>query len=667
MPMDLILDVFISYSSKDEASAIALEKGLRTAGKQVWRDKTRLEAGEHVGSAIPKALRAAEAVVVIWSKDAAASSWVRWEAGYAAAVGKLACLHVNGFSPGTLDSIFRNYHSEPLADALFSAGNLLSRLDKLKAGRKPLAERFVDISRLPQTFSPELFGRTDELAQVTEAWHSERTHVVALDAIGGAGKTALVRYFMQMLEEGGWRGAERVFVWSFYSQGTDENRQGDADPFHMAALNFFGYAREAAEAEARKKYGREPLEEEIEAEQRPLIREKLKTPAEKGRALVHLLRKHRTLLFLDGLEPLQYPAGGKSGGKDDSARISGTLKDKGMALLLRELAVDNPGLVIVATRIKLKDLKEFSKPAVVPIELTALAEVPAVRLLKARGVTGSEKHLAKLASDLRGHALALNLVAQYLVIHHRGDARRADLLPDLVDVAGDDERDPYRVMYAYEIELKKQIASQLGIIPAWARRAKLERLFKAEKLTLSVEALSTPAGKQLALLYMLGLFAQPVPREVFDALIAPPAIAGLTNGIAAADVRATQWNEAIQRLREQGLISPASKDAPGMLDCHPLVREYFGQRLAQIDHTAFKAAHSRLYDYYRYAGLPVVFRQPTAYAMLATWASQSEEVRPSVGGFLESSRVGRFLQPGKHYYLRLCLLPNRTNYERPRP
>ncbi len=43
-----------------------------------------------------------------------------------------------------------------------------------------------------------------------------------------------------------------------------------------------------------------------------------------------------------------------------------------MALLLRELAADNPGLVIVTTRIKLKDLKEFHAPAVLPIALTAL-------------------------------------------------------------------------------------------------------------------------------------------------------------------------------------------------------------------------------------------------------------------------------------------------------
>ena len=52
----------------------------------------------------------------------------------------------------------------------------------------------------------------------------------------------------------------------------------------------------------------------------------------------------------------------------------------------------------------------------------------------------------------------------------------------------------------------------------WLRRLKLPKLFKLDYFKLSPEALSTAAGKQLALLYMLGLFSEPVPREVFDAL-----------------------------------------------------------------------------------------------------------------------------------------------------
>ena len=37
-----------------------------------------------------------------------------------------------------------------------------------------------------------------------------------------------------------WRGAERVFGWSFYSQGAAEGRQASADPFIAAALRWFG-------------------------------------------------------------------------------------------------------------------------------------------------------------------------------------------------------------------------------------------------------------------------------------------------------------------------------------------------------------------------------------------------------------------------------------------
>ena len=37
-----------------------------------------------------------------------------------------------------------------------------------------------------------------------------------------------------------------------------------------------------------------------------------------------------------------------------------------MAVLLRELATDNPGVVIVTTRIKLRDFREFHTPPCCP-------------------------------------------------------------------------------------------------------------------------------------------------------------------------------------------------------------------------------------------------------------------------------------------------------------
>jgi hypothetical protein len=52
---------------------------------------------------------------------------------------------------------------------------------------------------------------------------------------------------------------------------------------------------------------------------------------EKGRCLAHLIRLEKTLLILDGMEPLQYPPGELHG-------FDGLLKDQGLKTLLKELA-----------------------------------------------------------------------------------------------------------------------------------------------------------------------------------------------------------------------------------------------------------------------------------------------------------------------------------------
>ena len=52
------------------------------------------------------------------------------------------------------------------------------------------------------------------------------------------GKSTLARVWAEMLAEDHWRGAERAFAWSFYSQGT--GRMTDADSFIDEALHWFG-------------------------------------------------------------------------------------------------------------------------------------------------------------------------------------------------------------------------------------------------------------------------------------------------------------------------------------------------------------------------------------------------------------------------------------------
>jgi hypothetical protein len=284
--MESTLSVFISYSSKDVDHAGQLEVLLKKAGLSVWRDKKRLAAGDNYVFSIHDGIEKAKRVVVLWSRNSIVSEYVAAEAEYARDHKKLVPVDIEPCEPRVP---FNIHHRLPFSIVTTEPEILLRALSgqKQRDGTYfifSVPPEDIDTSRLPQTFSPELFGRDSEMAQLYNAWDSGCTHIVALDAIGGAGKTALVRHFIQVLEEGGWRGAQRVFIWSFFSQGTDENRQSDADPFYVAALTFFGYEREVAEIKARKAAGREPTRREIELAQLALIRTELPTPAEKGRA-----------------------------------------------------------------------------------------------------------------------------------------------------------------------------------------------------------------------------------------------------------------------------------------------------------------------------------------------------------------------------------------------
>src|SRR5262249_56062698 len=96
---------------------------------------------------------------------------------------------------------------------------------------------------------------------------------------GGVGKSALVGRWLDRMAADGWRGARRVLDWSFYSQGTEE-RVASADRFLDHALRFFGDPDPTAGA-----------------------------ARDRGLRLAERVRVEKTLLVLDGVEPLQHPQG----------------------------------------------------------------------------------------------------------------------------------------------------------------------------------------------------------------------------------------------------------------------------------------------------------------------------------------------------------------------
>ncbi len=75
-------DVFISYARSTEREAMQVAEALRGLGYHVWRDD-ELPAHRDYSEVIEERLRAAKAVVVVWSAEAVKSQWVRAEADLA--------------------------------------------------------------------------------------------------------------------------------------------------------------------------------------------------------------------------------------------------------------------------------------------------------------------------------------------------------------------------------------------------------------------------------------------------------------------------------------------------------------------------------------------------------------------------------------------------------
>jgi adenylate cyclase len=91
-------DVFVSYARSSEEQAGQVEDALRNAGYGVWRD-AELPAHRGYAEVIEERLKAAKAVVVLWSAEAAKSHWVRAEADSARESGTLAQASVDGTVP----------------------------------------------------------------------------------------------------------------------------------------------------------------------------------------------------------------------------------------------------------------------------------------------------------------------------------------------------------------------------------------------------------------------------------------------------------------------------------------------------------------------------------------------------------------------------------------
>ena len=393
-----------------------------------------------------------------------------------------------------------------------------------------LAPEKISVARLPVTGS-DVFGREEDIAFLEAAWANQRINVATIIAWAGVGKSTLVNHWLARMAAENYCSAERVFGWSFYRQGTSGGTSS-ADEFLDAALTWFGDP--------------DP---------------RLGTAWEKGERLAKLVVPRRTLLVLDGLEPLQNPPGPQEG----------RLREPSLQALLRELAAFNTGLCVITTRLPVADIAAHERGSALCLALEQLSSDAGAKLLQSLGVKGNELELRSASDEFGGHCLALTLLGSYLTDAYNGDIRCRS------EVSGHLSHDIRQGVHA-----RKVMESYQG----WFGE-----------------------GPELSVLRMLGLFDRPADEKAIGALLKPPAIPGLTESLT--NLSPSDWRKILATLRRARLLSPEDPHNPGHLDTHPLVREYYGEQLRSQQTDAWKECNRRLFNYYRALApqLPESFRE----------------------------------------------------------
>ncbi len=429
----------------------------------------------------------------------------------------------------------------PTITAAIDAGRRITRrklqktqsVDSRVGTRKALARlgpQKISVAKLPVTGS-DVFGREEDLAFLDNAWTNRHANVVTIVAWAGVGKSTLINHWLRRLAADHYRSAEFIFGWSFYRQGTSGDASS-ADEFIDAALAWFGDP--------------DP---------------RIGTAWEKGERLAKLIAHRRTLLVLDGLEPLQNPPGPQEG----------RVRESSFQALLRELAAFNTGLCVITTRLPVADLADHERTSALRLDLEQLSSDAGAKLLRALGVKGHEAELRSASDEFGGHCLALTLLGSYLTDAYNGDIR-----------------------------CRKEVSERLAHDVRQGVHAR--RVMESYQTWFG-------EGPELSILRMLGLFDRPVDEKSLGALLKPPAICGLTESLT--DLSPAEWRTLLARLRRARLLAAEDPHNPGHLDTHPLVREYLGQQLRSERMGAWKECNRRLYNHYRTLApeLPDSFRE----------------------------------------------------------
>ena len=256
--------------------------------------------------------------------------------------------------------------------SLHKATSIAARAETRKSQTRSGPDK-ISVARLPVTGS-DVFGREEDIAFLDRAWATRDVNIVTIVAWAGVGKSTLVNHWLRRMA------AAIIILRKLFLVGpsTDRAPAGTLRP-RMNFLMQLSLGLEIQDA-------------------------RLGTAWEKGERLAKFVAARRSLLILDGLEPLQNPPGPQEG----------RIREPSLQAFLRELAAFNRGLCLITTRLPVADITDREGSSALRRELEHLSSDAGANLLRALGVKGDEAELRTASEQFTGHCLALTLLGSYL-------------------------------------------------------------------------------------------------------------------------------------------------------------------------------------------------------------------------------------------------------------
>lgn len=392
-----------------------------------------------------------------------------------------------------------------------------------------------------------------EFGDLCQWWRVGGVGVCALVGIGGAGKTAIVERFLQILPGGYPKhplvskdsklpAPVRLLVFSFYDAP-------NVDTFFAELADWLeGYPAATPRADA----------ESEDVTRLPSYQ----------RTLQLLAGAERCLLVLDGLEKVQ----------DDGSRggilgqiLDGRLRD----FVLRAADGYVRASLVITSRFRLYDPLSSRTWYYLQIPIEQLQPTAAVQLLRDRGVRGTDNELEHVAHEQGFHALSVDLAGGYIARFCGGDSEQFSLFNSVQSLLA--------------TEVNPAIDPQIAAIRE--QEHKFARLTERYYETLIK---SDPAA--LSLLQRVCLFRLGVEAKILASIFVGKAKERIS-GFALARLDRQQLQSKLQLLVEMRLIETSKSQDPDqesqIYTIHPAVRDGFLKTLdaetARLGHNAVRA------------------------------------------------------------------------------